>query len=536
MKFGPLPIEQAVGAVVAHALRQGGIVLKKGVVVTADHVASLRRAGVGEIVVALAEPGDVGENEAAERLAIAAAGRAVRVEAPFTGRSNLFSEAAGVLIIDRARIDAANSVSEAITIATLAPMKKVDVGEMVATVKMIPFAVAGADLGHAVERAQSSISVAPFIARRIGVVSTILPGLKPSVIDKTLSTLDQRLSALAPCRRTHDIRVPHEIAPLQEALLDCIAQGSDLLIVFGASAISDRRDVIPAAIEAAGGRVEHLGMPVDPGNLLLVGDVNGVPVIGAPGCARSPTENGFDWVLQRLCAGLDVTSADIQGMGVGGLLMEIISRPQPRLPTATLDPPPVAAIVLAAGRSTRMGANKLLEDLDGKPVVRHVVEAALASRCEAVSVVLGHQAVEVSAALEGLDVRFIHNPQYADGMSTSLAAGVQQTPEATMAVLVCLGDMPLVTPNMMDAVIDGLARNTDAKAVVPVASGRRANPVLITRALFADVAKLSGDVGAKAILDRAGPDLVEVAIDDPAVLIDVDTQAALTEARSLMRR
>ena len=122
-------------------------------------------------------------------------------------------------------------------------------------------------------------------------------------------------------------------------------------------------------------------MPVDPGNLLLIGSAGGVPVLGAPGCARSPVENGFDWVLMRLLAGLKVTRAELTGMGVGGLLMEIVTRPQPRTVADTEGNRNVAAIVLAAGRSTRMGGpNKLLAELDGKKLVRIVTEQALASK------------------------------------------------------------------------------------------------------------------------------------------------------------
>src|SRR5262249_57563189 len=109
-----------------------------------------------------------------------------------------------------------------------------------------------------------------------------------------------------------------------------IGEGGKLVLIFGASAIPDRRDVIPAAIEAAGGNVEHFGMPVDPGNLMLIGSAAGRAVLGAPGCARSPKENGFDWILARLLCGLPVRRSDITGMGVGGLLMEIVTRPQPR--------------------------------------------------------------------------------------------------------------------------------------------------------------------------------------------------------------
>lgn len=128
-----------------------------------------------------------------------------------------------------------------------------------------------------------------------------------------------------------EARVPHAAGAVADAIAGAIdGAGADLVVVFGASAIADRRDVIPTGIEAAGGRVAHLGMPVDPGNLLLVGSRGDIPVIGAPGCARSPKENGFDWILHRLLADLTVTRADIVALGVGGLLMEIVSRPQPR--------------------------------------------------------------------------------------------------------------------------------------------------------------------------------------------------------------
>jgi molybdenum cofactor cytidylyltransferase len=149
------------------------------------------------------------------------------------------------------------------------------------------------------------------------------------VIDKTIAVLAKRLEP-AGAMITQDRRARHDAAALAQELAHLAAGDTHLIIVFGATAIADRRDVIPCAIEAAGGQVEHFGMPVDPGNLLLIGSVAGKPVIGAPGCARSPKDNGFDWVLQRVLADVPVTRADIAALGVGGLLMEIHSRPHPR--------------------------------------------------------------------------------------------------------------------------------------------------------------------------------------------------------------
>jgi molybdenum cofactor cytidylyltransferase len=330
LKFGPVPVAEAFGAIVAHAVRRDGLVLKKGQVVTAEHQAALKAAGIAEIIAARLDPGDVGEDDAARRLAKRLAGPNLRAEGAFTGRVNLFAERAGLVIVDAGKIGGVNGVDEAITAATLAPFRAVARGDMVATVKIIPFAVPRAALDAALEAAgQGAVSVAAFRPLRIGVVSTLLPGLKPSVVAKTLRILADRL-APAGARIVREVRVAHDPSALARALI-AIAPECDALLVYGASAITDRRDVIPAAVQMIGGRIDHFGMPVDPGNLLLIGAHGRLPIIGAPGCARSPKENGFDWVLHRILADLPITPADIMGMGVGGLLMEIASRPQPRL-------------------------------------------------------------------------------------------------------------------------------------------------------------------------------------------------------------
>ncbi|WP_020174920.1 molybdopterin-binding protein [Methyloferula stellata] len=326
MKFGPVPVEKSLGGIVAHGVRYKGLVLKKGEIIELDHIGALKAVGFDKIVVAELEQGDIEENAAALALAKAVAGDNLTLEAPATGRVNIYAMQDGVFGLDEAFANRVNDVDERITLATLPPMQPVVAGDMVATVKIIPFSVPEDALACAIDAAQGAkLAVSAYRPLRIGVVSTLLPGLKASVVEKTLNVLAERI-AMTPAKIVGSERVMHDVPALAQAIA-AIAPLSDIIIIFGASAITDRRDVIPAAIEQSGGRIVHFGMPVDPGNLLLLGQLqDGTCVIGAPGCARSPKESGFDWVLQRMLAGLNVTSADIKRMGAGGLLIENAGR------------------------------------------------------------------------------------------------------------------------------------------------------------------------------------------------------------------
>jgi molybdenum cofactor cytidylyltransferase len=532
MKFGPASPADAIGGVTVHTLRQGSLVLKKGTTIGSAEVEALIRAGVKEIVVVRLEEGDVSEDAAAASIAQAVADEGITVERAFTGRANLFAGKAGLLVVDRAKVDRINGVDEAITLATLAAYKPVVEGEMVATVKLIPFGVEAKLRDAAVEAARGgALRIAPYTIKRVGVVSTLLPGLSLKVVEKTLRVTAERL---APTGATiiAERRVPHDEAVLATATSELLGLGAELVIVFGASAIADRRDVIPAAISGIGGQIEHFGMPVDPGNLLLIGNAGGVPVLGAPGCARSPVENGFDWVLMRLLAGLKVTRTELTGMGVGGLLMEIVTRPQPREKPGTNGNRNVAAIVLAAGRSTRMGGpNKLLAELGGKPLVRIVTEQALASKAQNVVVVTGHQADEVEAALRGLNVSFVRNPDFAQGLASSVKAGIGAVPDDAAGAMICLGDMPLIDARLIDRLIDAFAPDRGHLITVPVSDDRRGNPVLWSRRFFNELMALEGDTGARHLIAKHSEAVAEVPVEGFGAFLDIDTPQALEDAR-----
>ncbi|MFG1344634.1 molybdopterin-binding/glycosyltransferase family 2 protein [Xanthobacter autotrophicus DSM 431] len=537
MKFGSLPLAEAEGAVAAHSVKLDGGVIKKGMRLGPVEIARLAAAGFHEVVAARFEPGDMSEDAAARRLAEAVAGPHVRVDTAFTGRSNLYAAVAGVLRVSEGALDAFNAVGEAITLATLRDFSAVAAGDMVGTVKIIPYAVS-ADLVEAAGRdAGGLLTIAPFRLRRVAVVSTLLPGLADKVVAKTLEVTRTRL-APAGAHIAADRRTPHATAPLAEAIRASVDDGAELVIVFGASAIADRNDVIPSALVAAGGEVVRLGMPVDPGNLLMLGRLGAVPVLGAPGCARSSKENGFDFILARLLAGLEVTARDIARLGSGGLLTDIAARPHPRAETPPAEAASFAAVILAAGRSSRMGqgGNKLLAEVGGVPVIRRVAEAALASKAAPVIVVTGHEHERVDAALAGLGVRLVHNPDYASGMASSLRAGIIAVPETSAGALVVLGDMPLVAPQLLDRLIDAYAPAQGRLISVPVAGEARGHPVLWSRRYFGDLCALEGDVGARHILAANTEVVAEVRVSGEEAFLDVDTPHLLAEARTAVEQ
>lgn len=328
MKFGPVALCEAEGAILAHSVEVGGRRWRKGAVLGAQDVAALAAAGLNDVVVARLSADDLDENTAAARLAAGMvpdpAGAGLRRAEAFTGRVNLIADGPGVLEIDVTAIEAFNRVHPMITIATLPPWQQVGEGQMAATIKIISYGVPRA----AVERAEALAAGAMMLRRPVlagaGLVVTDIPGGPAN--DKGIRAIEGRLDALG--MTLADLRiVAHDTGSLADALSGL---GGDLALILTGSATSDIADVAPSAVVRAGGRVDRFGMPVDPGNLLFLGALGARPVIGLPGCARSPALNGADWVLSRVACGVPVSGDDISGMGVGGLLKEIPTRPQPR--------------------------------------------------------------------------------------------------------------------------------------------------------------------------------------------------------------
>ncbi len=536
MKFGEVGLDKAAGAILAHSVRLTDGVLRKGRILDAADIARLQSSGLAAVTVARLEDGDLDENQAALRLAEAFRADGLTASGGRTGRANLRADIAGVALIDAETIHRMNGVDEALTISTVRPFEAVSADQVTATVKVITFGVSEKTVETCAAIARSGappVRVAPYNSGlKIGLIQTILPGLKDSIVAKATATTASRLAEMGLAINA-ERHCDHDISSVSGALRDISGAGCDIALVLGASAIVDRRDIVPAAVVEAGGAIDHLGLPVDPGNLMLFARLGDMRVLGIPGSARSPRLHGFDWVLRRLVAGLTVTPEDLTRMGVGGLLKEMPGRPMSREDEDIPDMPDddqkaVGGLLLAAGQSRRMGpANKMLVEIDGAPMVLHAARALLASGASPVVVVLGHAPEAVEDVLSGLDVTFVRNPDYADGLSTSLKAGLAALPDYCTGAVVALGDMPGVSAQDIDSLIDAFYPPAGHSICVPTYNDKRGNPVLWARQYFAEMASVSGDVGARHLIGENADQVVEVPRDNPGILIDLDTPEAV---------
>lgn len=541
MKFGTFGIDEAEGVVLAHSQRLHDGTLAKGHTLSAGDIQRLKASGINEVIAVRIEQGDLGEDEAASRIAACFQGAHHTVTPANTGRVNFHASANGLFTADRDTVDRLNRIDPAITFACLDSHVPVMAGEMVGTVKIIPLAVSEAATLQAISLLQDAVpfAVLPFSSRNVSLVATRLPSLKPSVMDKTARVLTRRLT-LSASTLVREIRCDHAAADVARAMKQVLSQADEapLIVVFGASAMTDFDDVIPAAIRLAGGEVVHAGMPVDPGNLLVLGKIGTVPVIGAPGCARSPAENGFDWVLNRILADQFPTARDLTGFGVGGLLKEISIRPSPREkieePVETLT---IAGLVLAAGKASRMGegGHKLLAEFDSEPLVRRSARVVHEGGALPVVAVTGHRRQAIEEALSGLEVIPVHNPDYASGMASSLVSGILAPGIAEAdGVLVMLADMPGVSSADISAMLAAFRAGQGRSIVRAVSQGKRGNPVILPRSTFAAIRRLEGDTGARAIIETCGLPVIDLEI-GAAAHLDVDTPEAVIGAGGILK-
>ncbi len=336
MKFGSIPLAQAPGKILGHNIAglDGRRVLRKGKPLTSDDIELLERLGRKSVYVAELAADDMSEDTAARRVAEVVAGSGLRLSGPASGRVNLLATTLGVLRVDVDRLAHINQY-EGVTLATLTAHTAVQARQIVATVKIIPFAIPERSIEEVEKIAAEGGPILKVEELAEQPVSLILTG-SLSIRDKLtldFAPLVERVTALG-SRVTYIEYISLEDESGEVKLAESLARqrtsGARLIMLAGETAIMDRYDSVPRAVERAGGCIASVGAPVDPGNLLMLAYLDDVPVLGAPGCARSRKINVIDWVLPRLLIGDRLTRADIVSLGHGGLLEDAPERPMPR--------------------------------------------------------------------------------------------------------------------------------------------------------------------------------------------------------------
>ncbi|MEE2745252.1 MAG: molybdopterin-binding/glycosyltransferase family 2 protein [Pseudomonadota bacterium] len=536
MKFGRVKISDSVGAVLAHSARFPGRVLKKGHLIRKEDISLFSKQNIKEITVAQMEEGDIPENEAAEIIAKTLGGVNTTLSQPFTGRCNFVSDVDGLAILDENKLNRINLVHESVTVATVLPYSIVLKGQLIATIKIIPFSIPKTILDTILNLISDMqiVSVSPFYRKSIGLIMTRLPGMKENILDNTYKIAKNRVEEFD-SKIVKEIRCSHSQKEVVAAINKVKEHKCDIILMFGASAVVDRKDILPAAVSDSGGEVEHFGMPVDPGNLLFLGKIADVPVVGMPGCARSPKLNGFDWVLRRLLCNVKITGKDIMLMGSGGLLKEISERGQLRqniyAKKVKTGNPSVVGILLAGGTSKRMGKeNKLLSNINGTEMVAHIAQQMRNSNLSELIVVTGYQSKYIKSALKGIKIEtFVHNSDYRRGLSSSIKAGLGAVSKNLDSVMIFLGDMPLIKTKHINQLIRAFDPTEGREICIPVYGRKRGNPVLWDKRYLKRLISIKGDVGGRHLLEEFGDKIVEVEIDTDGILFDVDTPESLKE-------
>ena len=332
MFFGNINIDKAKGAILAHSQKFSSLLIRKGTTLTNIHIKKLKDLGIEKLVCARLEKDDVDENSSATELASKFKDPSLKFSIASTGRINFFSKNFGILRYDKDIIINYNLVDEGVTLALLPNNSLVKESQLVGTLKIIPYSIPHKVIKYINEqvcRNLTLIKVRPIIKRKVALIQTSFPETKENVILSSKKTTEKRLGHLN-CLLDLSLICSHNEIEIKKNIDIAIKKRAGIILISCASAVSDRKDVLPKAIEDSGGNILHFGLPVDPGNLLLLGDIDSIPIIGLPGCARSISFNGFDLILRMLLSGVKINKKDIAELSIGGLLKEIKSRPLPR--------------------------------------------------------------------------------------------------------------------------------------------------------------------------------------------------------------
>ncbi len=524
--LGPL---ESTGLVLAQSYNLPDKTISKGTFITNEIVAYFKKGNVQTILCAVPEEGDIHEDEAAEAISSAIDKNHIYAEKASTGRVNFKSQSLCLVRYERGFIKEVNLVDESIAFSIVEHNQLLAKNDLIATLKIIPFFIQKKYVDQVIKilAKDDLFKVYSLKKKDVTLIQTCFEWQKKSIFTATSNVTKARLESLG-CSLNEEKLISHDYNTLRTEIRSSVDNGPEVVLISGASAITDRSDYIPKAILSEGGEIIQYGLAVDPGNLLLIGKVGNTTIIGMPGCARSPKLNGFDWVLQLLMADIPINKEELADMGAGGLLMEIASRPLPRALAKSVNKKEkkVMGVILAAGNSTRMGKdNKLLKNIGDAPLIRNTAIEMLKSDLDTCSIVLGYQSDKVAAVIKDLDINLILNPIWEEGQASSLKAAINNLDATYSDILIMLGDLPGIKSSHINRIIEEhlMTNNRKSKITIPSFKGQKGNPIIWGRSFFQDLSNLEGDVGGRALFSEHPAAINILEMDDPWVVTDADT-------------
>jgi molybdenum cofactor cytidylyltransferase len=525
MYFGNINVKDSLNCILAHTIVINNKKFAKGTIITEKDKSYFINNKIKTIVCAKLGKNDFHEDKAANIIAETFKNNSIASEKAYTGRANILANKSGLLVIDEEKIHKFNNISDDITIATLNNNSTVKKGEMIATIKIISFAVKDSFINKIKNSIyKKAILINPYINKKCALILTHhkkqnvkLNAISERRINDRLKNLNCSLDIISNCE--------HDTKEISKNINIILKQKIDLLLILGSSAIVDIKDKIPEAINNSKGKIVRFGMPVDPGNLLLLGKIKNTHVIGLPGCARSPSLNGFDWVLEKVISGTNITKLNISNMGVGGLLKTLNVRAKIEKKSKNYN---VTNIILAAGQSKRMHKiNKLLIKIANETIIEKIVDNSLKSIANNTIVVLGYESDILQRLLNNKNITTIVNKEYLKGQSSSLQLGISALPEDCDAAIVILGDMPDISPTLINQLIKNYNPNDNKSIIIPTYKNRKGNPVLIDREFFPEILSIKGDKGAKDIIEANKKYISEIPQKNSKIIEDIDTKEDL---------
>ena len=529
MKIKSLAPQDSIGAVLAQTYNLPSKIISKGTFVTNEFVGYFKIGNVKTILCAVPEEGDIHEDEAAKAISSAIDKNHIYADKASTGRVNFKSQSLCLVRYDRDFIKEVNLVDESIAFSIVEHNQLLAEGDLIATLKIIPFFMQKKYVDRVIKMLAKDelFKIHNLKKKEVTLIQTCFEWQKKSIFTATSNVTKARLEALG-CSLKKEKLINHDYDTLCAIIRSSVKNDPEILLISGASAITDRSDYIPKAILSEGGELIQYGLAVDPGNLLLIGKVGKTTVIGMPGCARSPKLNGFDWVLQLLMADIPINREELADMGAGGLLMEIASRPLPRALAKSVSKgeKKVMGVILAAGNSTRMGReNKLLRNIGNAPLIRNTAIEMLKSDLDSCSIVLGYQSDKVADVIKDLNVNLILNPLWKEGQASSLRAAINTLDSTYSDLLIMLGDLPGIKSSHINSIIEEhlITDNRKSKITIPSFKGQKGNPVIWGRSFFHDLSNLEGDVGGRNLFSEHPAAINILEMDDPWVVKDADT-------------